>query len=202
MGRGPVTARLVGAARLLRRPRTTLGTLFDRLGEDGLGLALLILSLPTLIPVPGPIGMTFGSLIAVVALQVMTGARTLWVPSVLRRRELPGPALRGVIGRALPGLSRAERLLEEGRLSSLAGRRARVVLALPILLLAVAIILPLPLGNIAPALALVAFGLGLLARDGLMILVGLAASLLALGWTGFLVLAGAALIEGAFPGGW
>lgn len=202
VGRGPVTARLVDAARLLRGPHTTVGALFDRLGEDGLGLALLLLTLATLIPVPGPFGMTFGSLIAFVALQIMVGARTLCVPSILRRRGVPGRALRSVIGRALPGLSRAELLLEEGRLAPLVRRRARVALALPVLLLAVAIILPIPFGNIAPALALVAFSLGLMARDGLMILAGFVVGLLALGWTGILVVTGAALIEGAVPDAW
>ncbi|WP_169728835.1 exopolysaccharide biosynthesis protein [Salinarimonas rosea] len=202
VGRGPVTTRVFDAARLLRGPHTTIGTLFDRLGEDGLGLALLLLTLATLIPVPGPFGMTFGCLIAFVALQIMVGARTLCVPSFLRRRGVPGRALRSVIGRTLPGLSRAELLLEEGRLAPLAGRRARVALAIPVLLLAVAIILPIPFGNIAPALALVALSLGIMARDGLMILAGLVVSLFALGWTGILVVAGAALIEGAVANFW
>ncbi len=194
-GHGAVTRRLMGVAASLRQERVTLGELFDSLGPEGLGLALLLLTLPTLIPVPGPIGLTFGTLIAFVALQVMAGARALWLPPVLRRRTLPGAALRGVIARALPWLARAEPWLQERRLAALSGRRARIALALPLLLLAVAIMLPIPLGNIAPALALVAFALGFMARDGAAILVGLLLSLAALALTGALFVAGTAVIE-------
>ena len=193
--RGAITGRVLEAAGLLRQDRVTLGALFERLGPEGLGLALLLLTLPTLIPVPGPIGMTFGPLIAFVALQVMAGARALWLPAMLRRRTLPGVLLRRVIARAWPGLSRAEQWLQEGRLATLAGRRARMALALPLLMLAAAIMLPIPFGNIAPALALIAFSLGFMARDGAMILVALALTVAALIWTGVLAWVGAALID-------
>lgn len=186
---------MVVVAGLLRQERVTLGVLFERLGPEGLGLALLLLTLPTLIPVPGPIGMTFGALIVFVAAQVLTGARALWLPLALRRRTVPGGAVRGVIARAWPCLSRVERWLREGRLAALAGPRARVALAFPILLLAVAIMLPIPFGNVAPALALIAFSLGFMARDGVAILIALALSLAALAWTGFLFVTGAALLE-------
>jgi hypothetical protein len=194
-GRGAITRRVLDAAALSRGDRVTLADLFDRLGPEGLGLALLLLTLPTLIPVPGPIGMTFGTLIAFVALQVMVGRRVLWLPAILRRRTLPGSVLRGVIARALPGLSYAERWLREGRLAPLAGRRAGIVLAIPLLLLAAAITLPIPLGNYAPALALIAFSLGFMARDGAAILVALLLGIAALVWTGVLFLTGAALLD-------
>lgn len=194
--RGPIAASLLDVADLLRA-RVTLGALFERLGSDGLGLALLLLTLPTLIPVPGPIGMTFGGLIGLVALQVMGGARALWLPAILRRRSVPGPALRRVIARAWPHIARAETLLREGRLSKLAGRRARAALAFPLLLLAVAIMLPIPFGNVVPALALIAFSLGFMARDGAMVLVAVALSAAALIWTGLLLVAGTTLLEEA-----
>ncbi len=202
-GRGAITRRVMAVAGLLRRERVTLGALFERLGPEGLGLALLLLALATLIPVPGPVGMTFGTLIALVALQVMGGARALWLPSFLHRRALPGTMLRGVIARALPWLARAERWLEEERLSALAGQRARMVLAVPLFLLGVAITLPIPFGNVAPALALIAFALGFMGRDGAVTLLALALSVAALAWTGFLFVAGAALLErGAAWIGW
>lgn len=191
-----VSRRLLEIGRTLRRQdTTTVGDFLDGLGADALGLVLLVLTLPTLIPVPGPIGMTFGTLIALIALQLVFGARTLWLPARLRRRTVPAGALRGVIAKSLPWVGRIEHLLRAGRLDMLAGRRARAVLALPLLLLAVTIILPIPLGNVAPALALIAFALGFLARDGGAILVALGLSLAALAWTGFLFVAGANVLD-------
>ena len=196
-GRSGIARNVLHAAAPLRAERVSIGELFDRLGPEGLGLALLLLTLPTLIPIPGPVGMTFGMIIAFVSLQVMVGARSLWLPPVLRRRTLPGAALRGMIAQALPWLACAERWLEEGPLSALADRRARVALAFPLLFLAVAIMLPIPFGNVAPALALIAFSLGIMARDGAAILIALIMGLAALVWTGFLFVAGAAILQRA-----
>ncbi len=100
-----------------------------------------------------------------------------------------------MIARALPWLVRTERWGNERRLALLTGRRARVVLAFPLLLLARAIMLPIPFGNVAPALALIAFAFGFMARDGAAILLALILSLAALVWTGFLLVVGASLID-------
>lgn len=78
---------------------------------------------------------------------------------------------------------------------ALTGRIARIACALPILLMSIVIMLPVPLGNFAPALALIFIAVGFTARDGLAVLGGLAASLLALGWIFFLLLYGAAALE-------
>ena len=71
------------------------------------------------------------------------------------------------------------------------------MLALPLLLLALAIMLPIPFGNLAPAVVVMAFALGFIARDGAAVLVGLVLSLAALAWTGLLPFAGTALFERA-----
>nr|WP_246736234.1 exopolysaccharide biosynthesis protein [Enterovirga sp. DB1703] len=178
---------------MLRRDRVQLGELFDRLGYEGFGLALLVLTLPTIIPTPGPVGMTFGTVIALVALQVMFGARGVWLPAFLRRRTVPGAALRRGIAVALPYLARAERWLCEHRLALLTRGPARALLGLPIFVLAVAIALPIPFGNTAPALALLVFAFGFMARDGAAIAAALVLTVLAVAWTAFLFLAGASL---------
>jgi hypothetical protein len=192
---GAITRRLLEVGGLIRGERITLGELFERLGPEGIGLALLLLTLPTLFPVPGPVGMTFGTLIALVALQVLRGAKALWVPAFLRRRSVPSASLRRVIARALPWLAGAERWLEEHRLALLAGRRSLRIMALPLLLLAAILVLPIPFGNFAPALALIAFSLGFMARDGAAILLGLILTVAAVVWTAVLFLSGAALLD-------
>jgi hypothetical protein len=195
--RGPASRRLIEVTRALKQPALKIGDVVDELGSEGLGLALLVLTLPALIPIPGPFGMIFGTLTALLALQILSGARRLWLPRRLRDRVAPRDALRSVIARALPWIGRAERVLQEDRLRGLTGRRARTAFALPILLMAVTIALPIPLGNVAPAFALIAIGLGFLAHDGLAVLIGLIASFGALGWTAALFLFGAELVSRA-----
>ena len=51
-----------------------------------------------------------------------------------------------------------------------------------IVLLGFALILPVPFGNPPPGIALILLGLGLMARDGLAVLIALCLGLLALAW--------------------
>jgi len=193
--RGRISRDLLDVAGMMRRERVTLGEVLDELGREGLGLAVLVLALPSLIPIPGPFGFTFGTLIAFVALQVMAGRETLWLPGFIRRIALPSAAIRRVIARALPWIAWAERWLDERRMAYLTGYRARILLALPLFLLAVALMLPIPFGNVARVLALVVFAFGFMARDGAAILVALVLSAAALAWTGFLMLVGASILD-------
>ncbi len=177
------------------RERITMGEAMDRLGQEGLGLALLILTLPALIPIPGPVGLTFGTLTFFIGLQVLLGARSLWLPAILRRQTIPAPAMRRVIAASLPYLTRVERYLRESRMPRLAGPQARTLLAAPVMALSLIIALPIPFGNLAPAIALVAFAVGFLARDGLAILAALVLAAIAFGWTAVLLAAGASIVE-------
>lgn len=189
------TGRLSALADSMEGPHVTLGEIVDRLGHAGFGLVLLVMTLIILIPIPGPIGMIFGTLIIFMAIQLLTGARRLWVPEVLRRRHLPAAGLRAFIEKTLPWLESAEARLKPRRWIRLSGGSARMALAIPLAGLGAAITLPIPLGNFMPALALIAMSLGLIARDGLAILVGLALTVLALGWTAALVFAGAEIYQ-------
>ena len=60
--------------------------------------------------------------------------------------------------------------------------------------LAVVIALPIPFGNTAPAVALLVFALGFIARDGAAIAAGLVLAAVAMAWTAFLVFAGASVV--------
>ena len=191
---GAVTRPVMDLAGILRTKHVTVGELVDRLGHKGFGLALLVLTLPAIVPTPGPVGMIFGTVIALMALQVMAGARRLWLPDVLRRRALPGSALRRGIAWCLPSFARAERWLTKRRLAFLTRGRARALLGLPMFVLAVVIALPIPFGNTAPAVALLVFALGFIARDGAAIAAGLVLAAVAMAWTAFLVFAGASVV--------
>jgi hypothetical protein len=189
--RGPASRRLLEVTRTLKRPELSIGAVVDALGAEGLGLALLVLSVPAVVPTPGPFGTIFGTLVGLLAFQIMIGAERLWLPARLRNRPAPRRMLRKTVAKALPWIGRAETVLQENRLAGLTGRRARIAFALPILLMAVTIVLPIPLGNFAPAVTLVVIGLGFLARDGLAVLIGLIGTVIALAWTAVLVLFGA-----------
>ncbi|MGY6251382.1 exopolysaccharide biosynthesis protein [Bosea thiooxidans] len=193
---GVASQRLVRLAQAVTaQERVSIGAVIDRLGPSSLGLVLLILTIPAIIPIPGPVGMVLGSCLALVALQVIAGARRVWLPNWLRRRSLPTRFVMAAITRIVPWLERFERRLSPRRWMVLSGRLARPFLGLAIFAMAVIITLPIPFGNILPVVALAMLALALLERDGLAVIWALVMSLVAIVWTIGLVLFGARIIE-------
>jgi hypothetical protein len=185
----------LGARLRDRRDTVSLGEIVDGMGRTGIGMTLLILSLPALIPIPGPFGLVFGSVVALVSLQLMFGARRLLLPDIIRERSLPASAIEAMISKGVPLLQRAERYLKPRRLLPLTGKAGRMALGLPLVVMGVAVALPVPLGNVPPVASLIALSLGLMMRDGVAVLVGLLLAVFALLWFALLFLFGAEILE-------
>jgi hypothetical protein len=162
---------------------TSIGMLLDAFGSAGMPLAVVLLALPSVLPIPIlPTGPVTGALVMVLAVQFGLGARRLRLPRPLLRLSVPRLALAAVFRRALPLVERLERGLRPGRLRWLTGGMARPLLGTAIFLLGLAVAVPVPFGNPPPGIALILLSLGLLARDGLAVLAGLGVGLLALVW--------------------
>ncbi len=190
---GSASTLLANLGQVLDGDRVSIGAMIDAFGKAGLGLTILMLALPSFIPIPGlPTGVVFGTALAILSLQVMIGADKLLLPGWIRRFSLPRePVVKGGAWIA-PWFLKVEWILRP-RLSILSGRTAQLVLALPIFIHAVMILLPIPLGNQLPALAVIAFAFGLIERDGFAILAGAVLSVIALAWNGAIIFFGAEL---------
>ena len=151
----------------------------------------MVPSLLAMIPLPGPFGVLFGTMIGAIAVQVMMGETRLRLPRFLAGRTVPPAAVGTALRRFAVPLQWAERLSTPRRLLPLTGRVARVVLAAPLLIMAMTLALPIPLGNGLPAIAVIVFALGFMERDGLAILAALGICVVALVWTVALILFGA-----------
>ncbi|MEC9462936.1 MAG: exopolysaccharide biosynthesis protein [Pseudomonadota bacterium] len=178
-------------AQALEAGSVTLDGLMSALGRSSIAFAILILSLPALTPIPGPFGMVFGTCLAIVSLQIIAGFRRIWLPSFLGRRQVSGGTIDLMVRYTAPLVARVETLLRKNRMRRFAGPRAQAFLGIPVLLLAIAVALPIPFGNMLPVAALVMIALGLMERDGLVAILGVAMGVFALGATGGLVYAAA-----------
>ena len=85
---------------------------------------------------------------------------------------MPRTHFAALVMRAAPWLSRAERLLRP-RLSGLCRSPTEYLVGLVCLLLSLIVFMPIPLGNMLPALAICLMALGILERDGVWVLAGL-----------------------------
>lgn len=178
------------AADIAGLERVAVGDITRRLGRNGFDLALIALALPAMIPIPGPFGMVTGTCLVLVACQMLLGRRRLALPRFLADRYLAADGVKAVIAGALPWLRRLEAFMRAGRWRSLTGRASRVLMGIPVLLLAVVLALPIPFGNIGPVVSLLVIGLSLMARDGLALVVGLVLTLTTMLWTAALIVAG------------
>jgi hypothetical protein len=151
----------------------TLGELRDRLARRGFGLLMIVLALPTLIPVLPPGSAAFiGLLYILLSLQMLFGRDEPWLPARLSRFRLSTRTIASLRTRGVPFLRRVERF-SRPRLLLVDERVATRAVALVVLLLGIILLTPLPFLNTLPALAVMLMGIGLLNRDGVFIAAGL-----------------------------
>ncbi len=150
-----------------------LAELTQRFGGRAIGALLFIFGLACLLPWP-PGGTTiFGLPLVLLAPQLIIGSAVPWLPRALRARTLSTADLRNGLPRVIPFLRRAE-AISRPRLAFLFGPVGERLIGVVILVLALILILPIPGGNMPPALAVSTLSFALIQRDGLIALVGYA----------------------------
>jgi hypothetical protein len=154
------------------RERISVGDLLVALGDRALAALLFVFAVPNVLPVPPGTSAILGAPLVFLAAQLAFGRRS-WLPAVIARRTMTRSDFAALVRRIGPWLARAERLLRP-RAERLALPPMEYLVGIVCLLLAVVLVLPVPLGNMLPALAISLLALGILERDGLWILAGLA----------------------------
>ena len=175
------------------RLRISVGDLFAAMGDRAFGPLLLIFALPNVFPTPPGTSAILGAPLVFLTAQLMLG-RAPWLPRLIADRSMTRADFGSIVARISPWLMRAERLLKP-RLTFLVYPPAEYLIGLLALILAVVLALPIPLGNILPALAICFFSFGILERDGVCVLIGLAISALSAVVAGGVVYA---LVKGVF----
>lgn len=157
----------------------TLGEVFGRIGDRGFGLLLLVLSLPSALPVPAPGYSTpFGILLFILALQMIYGRRTPWLPARAAGMRLKGRFVEGMLSFLEKFFGKVEFLIKP-RLRWVGSRGGLVFLGLLVLIMAGLMILPIPLTNTAPAFVIFLIGVGLSEEDGVFCLLAAVLGVLA-----------------------
>ncbi len=169
------------------RAVVTVGDILRGMDGRAFGALLLIFAFPNVLPAPPGLAAVLGLPLIYLSSQMMLG-RTPWLPPFIDNRSLSRANFMALIARANPLLTRAERLLRQ-RLSFLTSAAAERALGGLCLALSLVLILPIPFGNLMPALAICVIALGILERDGLWIIAGLCVAVAAFFWVGGLAYA-------------
>jgi hypothetical protein len=155
----------------------TLGQLLDRFSERSFGLFLMIVMLPTFIPIPVGVGGVSGALAALIGLQFLARLEHPWLPGFIARREIHRHRIVSFRNRMGKWLDRIERLTKPRTQGVLTHPVAHAFTGLLLVVLGIALALPLPLTNYPFGLILLAFSFALIERDGRLMLLAWAAGL-------------------------
>jgi hypothetical protein len=180
------SARLFALRQQAATGSITLGSLAARLGHAATGTLLLMCGLAGLVP---GLAVVLGVPLCLMAIGLLLGREHAWIPGRFRDHPIPGYRLVAAIDKTVPRLRWLEQRLHPRAtwVMSVPGRRAIGVAALTC---GVLIVLPVPFGNTAPAVATVLLAAGLVIGDGIAVLAGLGCTVLALAVDACLVLAG------------
>ncbi len=165
----------------------TIGDLLRSMDGRAFGALLLIFAFPNVLPAPPGLAAFLVLPLLYLSAQMML-ARLPWLPPFIDKRSLSRDNFRALIDRGNPILARVEKLLAQ-RLSALTSPSAERILGALCLILSLVLMLPIPFGNLMPALAICVIALGILERDGYWILAGLVVSAAAFVWVGGLAYA-------------
>ncbi len=158
--------------------RISIGDLLAALKRRALGALIFIFAVPVALPLPPGVSTVFGAPLLFLTAQLMLGMKP-WLPGIITNRSLKRGEFKKIVSTVAPWLHRAESVMKP-RLSFVGQRPFVYLLGLMCLILSTILFLPIPLGNMLPAFAVSIISLGLLARDGLWMLIGFVTGILAI----------------------
>ena len=161
-----------------RRERVSVSDLMRAMDARAVAALILLFALPNVVPTPPGTSSILGLPLLYLTAQMMLG-KLPWLPAIIADRSMTRNDFGSFVGRVTPLLARAERLLKP-RLLFLTAPKAEQVIGGFCLLLAVVLAMPIPLGNMLPALAISLMALGVLERDGFWVVIGVVVGVLSL----------------------
>lgn len=167
----------------------TLDWILAQLHERAFGLFLLVLALPCCIPFLYGIPQIVALPLMFVSAQILIGRNSPWLPQRLGMRTVTRAGLQSLADRAGPWLRRIE-AISRPRLGALTRAPMDRIVGAALVLFSASILVPLPGTNTVPGFAVVIVAMGLLQRDGLLVILG---AILGTAWIATLIFAGATL---------
>ena len=164
----------------------SLARIFDALDERAFGAILFALALPCCIPFLYGVPQIVSLPMAAIAFQMVLGRQEPWLPEKFAARMIDRQGLNRIAGSGRKFFGWAEKIAVP-RLTFLTSHTAERIVGLFLCLFCGAILVPLPLTNTTPGFAVALVAFGLMARDGIMMIVGL---IIGTAWIGMLLILG------------
>lgn len=162
-----------------RRAHVTLAEIMLLAKERVFGFLLVILSLPSALPVPAPgYSIPFGILIFLLAVQLIIGAKIPWLPPKMMNYPIKLTTVQKFLQAGNPWLQRIEAISRPRLTYICTTLPGKITIGSAIALMAISMMIPVPGTNTLPAIGVFVTSFGLLEDDGAITLGGLIMCLL------------------------
>lgn len=152
-------------------PKAMLGDIIEQLDERAFGFMLLLLALPCCLPFVYLLPQIVALPMLALAGQLALGRASPWLPAKLKSRRFSIADFHTVIKRAQKYGGWIEKIARPRLLSLTSHTGSRIVGAL-LLVPTASILVPLPATNTIPGIGVAIASLGLIERDGLLVITG------------------------------
>jgi len=195
----PLSKRLAQILKEASVERFSFTQLASKLQSTAWGGLLLIFAAINVLPLPPGTSVFFAIPLMIVSAQMVLGRSSPWFPARIDRRGVKADELERLITKFEWLEVRIERILKP-RLPSLTGPTATRLIGLACFLLALIASIPIPLFHMAPAAAILLFGLALIYRDGALVIAAAVAALLSIAVDTLLV--GSGVVALSYAASW
>ncbi len=168
-------------------PEAELGVIVDRLDERAFGLLLLLLALPCTPPFVYLLPQIVAVPMLALAAQMAAGRQSPWFPRGLRERRLHLAEFSKVLDFCEKYVRWLEKIARP-RLPAATGRTGARIAGALMIIPTLSILAPFPGTNTVPGIGIAVTALGLIQRDGLLVIAGL---IIGLGWVAAFLLVAA-----------
>jgi len=190
----PLSQRLAQIVEETKDERLSFTDLAAKLHSRAWGGLLFIFAAINVLPLPPGTSVFFALPLMIVSAQMVLGRSSPWFPARIDRRGVKKSELERLIAKMAGLEARIERVLKP-RIASLTAPTATRLIGVVCFLLAILAAIPIPLFHMAPAAAILLFGLALIYRDGVLVIVAAVAALLSLAVNALLVGSGVAALN-------
>ena len=182
----------------------SLGEISDYLSERGFAVLMILFGFPMAIPLPYPPGFTtiLGLPLLIFSIQMLKGMNKPKLPAKIAAKSITTNHLKFAVEKSKRFFIWIEKLLRPRIfiMSSIHGER---IIGFVSLICSIAIVLPIWFGNAIPSAAIMIMALGLLNKDGLVIIIGIITGIIGViiaALVVYLFFYGAKMAAGSFMG--
>ncbi len=159
----------------------SLGAINEHLNERGFALLMILFSFPMAIPLPYPPGFTtiLGLPLLFFSIQMLLGMDKPSLPAWVAKKTIKTSHLGFAVEKSAKYFIKLEKLLRP-RLAYFSSIHGEKLIGFVSMLCAISITLPIMFGNAVPSAGIFIMALGLLGKDGVVIIIGIITSIIGL----------------------